>query len=135
MLAELTVFNTFFPGGLDDSNIKFRAVQWACSEVFLLLAILSNLMSRELPCCRTLNRLLTVLVVPLRDQNSLTVRLDLQGVGTYYLHRLHAYGRLAPGRSVEDVRLPVGQVGLHRVLQRIRRGESTILPRDSLHRS
>ncbi|GAA6004580.1 hypothetical protein JCM11491_002157 [Sporobolomyces phaffii] len=45
MLAELTVFKTFFPGGLDAANINFRAVQWACSEAFLLLAILSNLLS------------------------------------------------------------------------------------------
>ncbi|GAA5869803.1 hypothetical protein JCM1840_007641 [Sporobolomyces johnsonii] len=46
MLAELTVFNSYFPGGgLDDSNVKFRAVQWACSEVFLLGAIMSNLLS------------------------------------------------------------------------------------------
>ncbi|CEQ40513.1 SPOSA6832_02158 [Sporobolomyces salmonicolor] len=50
MLAELTVFNSYFPGGgLDDSNVKFRAVQWACSEVFLLGAIMSNLLSRALP--------------------------------------------------------------------------------------
>ena len=47
MLAELSVFGTFFPGGLEAGNIKFRAVQWACSEVFLLFAILSNMMSRE----------------------------------------------------------------------------------------
>ncbi|GAA5855217.1 hypothetical protein JCM5353_005045 [Sporobolomyces roseus] len=45
MLAELSVFNTYFPGGLEAGNIKFRAVQWACSEFFLLFAILSNLMS------------------------------------------------------------------------------------------
>ena len=41
----MTVFNKAFPGGLDPSNIKFRAVQWAVSEVFLVIAIASNLIS------------------------------------------------------------------------------------------
>ncbi|BGP15065.1 hypothetical protein JCM10213v2_003020 [Rhodosporidiobolus nylandii] len=45
MLSEITVFNAYFPGGLDDSNVKFRAVQWAVSEAFLFIAIMSNLMS------------------------------------------------------------------------------------------
>jgi amino acid transporter len=45
ILSELTVFNKAFPGGLDPSNIKFRAVQWAISEVFLVIAIASNLIS------------------------------------------------------------------------------------------
>ncbi|GAA5986636.1 hypothetical protein JCM10908_003832 [Rhodotorula pacifica] len=45
ILSELTVFNKAFPGGLDPSNIKFRAVQWAVSEAFLVVAILSNLIS------------------------------------------------------------------------------------------
>ncbi|GAA6046327.1 hypothetical protein JCM3770_004865 [Rhodotorula araucariae] len=45
MLSELSVFNSYFPGGLDSGNIKFRAVEWIVAEVFLLLAILSNLMS------------------------------------------------------------------------------------------
>ncbi|KAK4055571.1 hypothetical protein OIV83_000117 [Microbotryomycetes sp. JL201] len=45
ILSELAVFDRAFPGGLDDSNIKFRAVVWICSEVLLLLAILSNTLS------------------------------------------------------------------------------------------
>lgn len=45
MFSELTVFNTSFPGGLDKSNVKFRAVEWIVAEVFLLITILSNLMS------------------------------------------------------------------------------------------
>lgn len=46
MLTELAVFNAYFPGGgLDSSNVKFRAVQWIVSEAFLLIAILSNLLS------------------------------------------------------------------------------------------
>ncbi|GAA5889539.1 hypothetical protein JCM8208_001054 [Rhodotorula glutinis] len=45
MFSELSVFNTYFPGGLDKTNVKFRAVEWAVAEVFLLITILSNLMS------------------------------------------------------------------------------------------
>ncbi|GAA5971787.1 hypothetical protein JCM11641_001512 [Rhodosporidiobolus odoratus] len=45
ILSEIQVFNAYFPGGLDDTNVKFRAVQWIVSEVFLLIAILSNLLS------------------------------------------------------------------------------------------
>ena len=46
MLSELTVFNTAIPGDFDDGNVKFRAIVWICSEVFLVLAILTNLMPR-----------------------------------------------------------------------------------------
>ncbi|BGP39083.1 hypothetical protein JCM10449v2_003021 [Rhodotorula kratochvilovae] len=45
MLSELSVFNSYFPGGLDSGNIKFRAVEWIVAEVFLLITVLSNLMS------------------------------------------------------------------------------------------
>ncbi|KAK4702748.1 translation initiation factor 5B, partial [Phenoliferia sp. Uapishka_3] len=44
MLSELTVFNRSIPGDFDDTQVKWRAIVWACSEVFLLLAILTNLM-------------------------------------------------------------------------------------------
>ncbi|KAL2220354.1 amino acid permease [Thermoascus aurantiacus ATCC 26904] len=40
MLSELTVFNVDFP--TDASNVKFRAVQWICTEVLLALAALIN---------------------------------------------------------------------------------------------
>ncbi|KAJ5704743.1 hypothetical protein N7455_005783 [Penicillium solitum] len=43
MLSELAVFNVDFP--TDVSNIKFRAVQWICTEVLLALAALMNLAS------------------------------------------------------------------------------------------
>ncbi|KAI5477323.1 amino acid transmembrane transporter [Pseudohyphozyma bogoriensis] len=45
MLSELSVFNVAFPGGIDYDNVKFRAVVWICSELFLLVTILSNLLS------------------------------------------------------------------------------------------
>ncbi|KAJ5223396.1 Thiamine transporter thi9 [Penicillium chermesinum] len=40
MLAELTVFNVDFPS--DTDSVKFRAVQWICTEVLLALAALLN---------------------------------------------------------------------------------------------
>ncbi|OOQ89046.1 Thiamine transporter thi9 [Penicillium brasilianum] len=40
MLAELTVFNVDFPQ--DTDSVKFRAVQWICTEVLLALAALLN---------------------------------------------------------------------------------------------
>ncbi|KAJ6110758.1 hypothetical protein N7486_002993 [Penicillium sp. IBT 16267x] len=40
MLSELTVFNVDFP--TDTSSVKFRAVQWICTEVLLALAALLN---------------------------------------------------------------------------------------------
>ncbi|KAE9367929.1 amino acid transporter [Stipitochalara longipes BDJ] len=40
MLSEITVFNLDFPS--DSSSVKFRAVQWICTEVLLALAILVN---------------------------------------------------------------------------------------------
>jgi amino acid transporter len=42
MLAELTVFDVDFPKDTDD--VKFRAVQWICTEVLLALAALLNFM-------------------------------------------------------------------------------------------
>lgn len=42
MLAELTVFNVDFPK--DTDSVKFRAVQWICTEVLLALAALLNFM-------------------------------------------------------------------------------------------
>ncbi|KAI9739217.1 MAG: hypothetical protein M1834_007430 [Cirrosporium novae-zelandiae] len=40
MLSELTVFNVNYP--LDSTSIKFRAIQWICTEILLALAILAN---------------------------------------------------------------------------------------------
>lgn len=41
---ELTVFNVDFPK--DTDSVKFRAVQWICTEVLLALAALLNFMPR-----------------------------------------------------------------------------------------
>lgn len=43
---EIVVFNVDFP--TDTSDIKFRAVQWICTEVLLALAAIVNFLPREL---------------------------------------------------------------------------------------
>jgi hypothetical protein len=40
------VFNTDFPS--DSTSVKFRAVQWICTEVMLALAAIWNLLPRKL---------------------------------------------------------------------------------------
>ncbi|KAH6611123.1 amino acid transporter, partial [Trichoderma cornu-damae] len=42
MLSEIVVFNLDFPS--DPSDVKFRAVQWICTEVLLALAAIWNLL-------------------------------------------------------------------------------------------
>ncbi|KAE8384801.1 hypothetical protein ETB97_003995 [Aspergillus alliaceus] len=42
MLSELTVFNVDFP--TDTTSVKFRAVQWICTEILLALAAILNFM-------------------------------------------------------------------------------------------
>ena len=42
---ELTVFNVDFPK--DPSDVRFRAVQWICTELLLALAALLNFLPRE----------------------------------------------------------------------------------------
>ncbi|KAE9363418.1 amino acid transporter [Stipitochalara longipes BDJ] len=42
MLSEIVVFNVDFP--TDTTDIKFRAVQWICTEALLILAVLLNLL-------------------------------------------------------------------------------------------
>ncbi|KAI9049702.1 hypothetical protein LZ554_005856 [Drepanopeziza brunnea f. sp. 'monogermtubi'] len=46
MLSEITVFKLNFPS--DASSIKFRAVQWICTEVMLALAVLVNFLPPRL---------------------------------------------------------------------------------------
>ncbi|KKK12224.1 amino acid permease, partial [Aspergillus rambellii] len=46
MLSELTVFNVDFPQ--DTYSVKFRAVQWICTEVLLALAALVNFLPPKL---------------------------------------------------------------------------------------
>ncbi|KKY15895.1 putative amino acid permease [Phaeomoniella chlamydospora] len=42
MLSEIVVFNLDFPS--DASSVKFRAVQWICTEIMLALAAIGNLL-------------------------------------------------------------------------------------------
>ncbi|CZR56112.1 related to GABA transport protein [Phialocephala subalpina] len=46
MLSEITVFNLDFPS--DSSSVKFRAVQWICTEILLALAVLVNFLPPRL---------------------------------------------------------------------------------------
>lgn len=43
---EIVVFNVDFPS--DASSVKFRAVQWICTEIMLAIAAIANLLPREL---------------------------------------------------------------------------------------
>lgn len=43
--SELVVFQKYFPGGIDNENIKFRAVVWIIAEALLALTVIINLMS------------------------------------------------------------------------------------------
>lgn len=42
MLSEIVVFNVDFPS--DASSVKFRAVQWICTEIMLAMAAIANLL-------------------------------------------------------------------------------------------
>ena len=49
VLSEASVFGVDqnFPGGFDYSNVRFRAVVWAGSQVFLWSAVGINFIHRE----------------------------------------------------------------------------------------
>lgn len=44
---EMTVFNVDFPS--ETTDIKFRTLQWICTEVLLALAALLNFLPRKSP--------------------------------------------------------------------------------------
>ena len=44
---EMTVFNVDFPS--ETTEVKFRTLQWICTEVLLALAALLNFMPRTYP--------------------------------------------------------------------------------------
>jgi hypothetical protein len=50
LMSELVVFGVAdqFPGGLDDTNVKFRAVVWVISQFFLWTAVMVNWIPRAL---------------------------------------------------------------------------------------
>lgn len=56
-MQELTVFNVDFP--TETTDVKFRAIQWICTEVLLALAALLNFMPRM-----STARLLGPLLIP-----------------------------------------------------------------------
>lgn len=46
MLSELVIFTTPFSDEVNNGTINFRVVVWIVSELFLLLAVLSNFIHR-----------------------------------------------------------------------------------------
>lgn len=43
----MVVYEYDFPGGIDMSNVKFRAFVWIVSEIFLIIAIALNHLPRK----------------------------------------------------------------------------------------
>ncbi|KAJ3710114.1 hypothetical protein C8R42DRAFT_648991 [Lentinula raphanica] len=48
IVSQLTVWGIDFPGGLDSSNIKWRALVWAISEVLLVISVTINYLPPKL---------------------------------------------------------------------------------------
>jgi translation initiation factor 5B len=48
LVSLLSVFEVEFPGGIDNSNVKWRALIWAISEAFLFLSIAINYLPRTI---------------------------------------------------------------------------------------
>ncbi len=49
LLSQMVVWEVDFPGGVDVTNIKFRALQWAVSEAILILCIGLNYLPGACP--------------------------------------------------------------------------------------
>lgn len=43
----MAVYEVDFPGGIDNSNVKWRAIIWALSEAFFIMGIAINYLPRE----------------------------------------------------------------------------------------
>ncbi|OBT72264.1 hypothetical protein VF21_08175 [Pseudogymnoascus sp. 05NY08] len=90
MLSEITVFGLDFPS--DSSDIKFRAVQWICTEVLLGLAVLVNFLPprlfRYVFYCSSffeiLDFLLNVIWLPIETANTLGFRTAEEAFMTTY---------------------------------------------------
>lgn len=54
LVSLLNVYEVNYPGGMTNDNVKWRALIWALSEVFLAIAIASNFVSRKSFTCRSL---------------------------------------------------------------------------------
>lgn len=44
-MSELVVFQSAFPGGVDNDNVRFRTVIWIIAEAVLAITVLTNFMS------------------------------------------------------------------------------------------
>lgn len=124
---EIVVFNVDFPS--DASSVKFRAVQWICTEIMLAMAAIANLLPREwLPSITT----------HLADQEGSPL-LPL-GVLCFLLHcraGLRHELDLATDWHQKHVRIPLYPRCIHDDLQRHRRSSRlelvSFLPRHRRH--
>ncbi|OBU01045.2 hypothetical protein VE01_00917 [Pseudogymnoascus verrucosus] len=90
MLSEITVFGLDFPS--DSSDVKFRAVQWICTEVLLGLAVLVNFLPPRLfryvfywsSFFVILDFLLNVIWLPIGTANTLGFRTAEEAFMTTY---------------------------------------------------
>lgn len=47
LVSIMAVYEVDFPGGIDNSNVKWRAIIWALSEAFFIMGIAINYLPRE----------------------------------------------------------------------------------------
>ncbi|KAK5993308.1 Thiamine transporter thi9 [Cladobotryum mycophilum] len=101
MLSEIVVFDLDFPS--DASSVKFRAVQWICTEVLLALAALWNLLPPQLTWPITESSILQMDILP------------IHGIRAARLCPQHD---LAPHRHQKHHWLPLSARCLHDHVQR-----------------
>ncbi|KAF8855768.1 putative amino acid permease [Acephala macrosclerotiorum] len=90
MLSEITVFSLDFPS--DSSSVKFRAVQWICTEILLALAVLVNFLPPRLfryvfylsSFFVLLDFLLNIIWLPIGTANTLGFRTAQEAFMTTY---------------------------------------------------
>lgn len=63
MLSELIVFTTPFSDDVANATLNFRVVVWITSELFLLVAVLSNFVARTFPRPSPLSCIKLIIIV------------------------------------------------------------------------
>lgn len=111
----MTVFNVDFPS--ETTNIKFRTLQWICTEVLLALAALLNFLPRKSPFT-TPNQLSHTAS---SNNASPPIPLRLLLLLLYRPPRLPFKHNLAPHRHSPNLGLPHRPRSIHDNLQRHRR--------------
>ena len=93
---------------MDTSDVKFRSVQWICTEVLLAFAALWNLLPRESRLRRQPSQALIE-----ADPISTLFQVDLHVLDRICPHRLHSQPRLAADRCGKDHRVPHSRGSVH----------------------